>query len=180
MLLLGPPLTHSPISTSKCAPLGLIWLFSYSDFSEFAVAWSTCVYFRDWDGKTPVWFMHPSPKFSSVTQLCPTLCNLMDSSMPGFSVHHQLPKLAKTHVLWVGDAIQPSHLLSSPSPPAFNLSQHQGLFQWVSSLHQVAQSIGVSAWASVLSMNIQDWFPLRLTGWISLQSKGLSRVFSKT
>ena len=67
--------------------------------------------------------------------------------------------------------------LSSPSP-AFSLSQHQGLFQWVSSLHQVAQSIGVSA--SVLPMNIQNWFPLGLTGWISLQSKGLSRVFSNT
>ena len=65
----------------------------------------------------------------SVTQLCPTLCHPMDGSTPGFSVHHQLPELAQTHVHQVGDAIQPSHPLSSPSPPAFNLSQHQGLFQ---------------------------------------------------
>ena len=68
-------------------------------------------------------------QFSSVAQLCPILCDLMDCSMPGFPVHHQLPELAQTHVHQVGDAIQPSQPLSSPSPPAFNLSQHQGLFQ---------------------------------------------------
>ena len=79
-----------------------------------------------------------SVQFRSVTQSCPTLCDPMDSSMPGFHVHHQLPELIQTHVHWVGDAIQPSHPLSSPSPPAFNLSQHQGIFQWVSSSHQVA------------------------------------------
>ena len=77
--------------------------------------------------------------FSSVAQLCPTLCNPMDCSMPGFPVHHQLPELIQTHVHWVGDAIQPSHPLSSPSPPAFSLFQHQGFFQWVSSSHQVAK-----------------------------------------
>ena len=64
----------------------------------------------------------------STLQLCLTLCNPMDCSMPGFSVHHQLPELAQTLVHWVSDAIQPSHPLLSPSPPAFNLSQHQGLF----------------------------------------------------
>ena len=68
---------------------------------------------------------------ASVAQLCPTLCDPMDYSTPGFPVHHQLPEFAQTHVHRVGDAIQPSHPLSSPSPPAFNLSQHQGLFQWV-------------------------------------------------
>ena len=72
-------------------------------------------------------------------QSCPTLCNPKDCSMPGFPVHHQLLELAQTHVHRVSDAIQPFHPLSSPSPPAFNLSQHQGLFQWVSSLHQVAK-----------------------------------------
>ena len=77
--------------------------------------------------------------FSSVAQLCPTLCNPMDCSMPGFPVHHQLPEPTQTHVHRVSDAIQPSHPLSSPSPPAFNLSQHQGLFKWVSSSHQVAK-----------------------------------------
>ena len=104
----------------------------------------------------------------------------MDCSMPGFPVHHQPPELAQTHVLRVSDAIQPLHPLSSPSPPAFNLSQHWGPFQWVSSSHQVVKVIGVSASASVLSMNIKDWFSLGLTGLISLQSKGLSRVFSNT
>ena len=79
-----------------------------------------------------------STQFSSVAQLCLTLCNPMDYSTPGFPNHHQLPKLAQTHVHWVHDAIQPSHSLSSPSP-AFNLSQQQGLFQWVSSSHQVAK-----------------------------------------
>ena len=72
---------------------------------------------------------HPRLQFSSVAQSCPTLCDPMDCSIPGFPVHHQLLKLAQTHVHQVGNAIQPSHLLSSPSPPAFNLSQHQGLFQ---------------------------------------------------
>ena len=71
--------------------------------------------------------------FSSVTQLCPTLCNPMDCSTPGFLVHHQLSKPTQTHVHHVGDAIQPSHPLSSASPPTFNLSQHQGLFQRVGS-----------------------------------------------
>ena len=79
-----------------------------------------------------------SVQFSSVTQPCPTFCNPMDCSMPGLPVHHQLPEFTQTHVHWVDDAIQPSHPLSSPSP-AFNLSQHQGLFQWVSSLYQVAK-----------------------------------------
>jgi len=79
-----------------------------------------------------------SVQFSSVTQLCLTLCDPMDCSLPGFPVHHQLLELAQTHVHWIGDIIQPSHPLSTPSP-AFNLSQHQGLFQWVSSSHQVAK-----------------------------------------
>ena len=77
------------------------------------------------------------PQFNSVPQLCPVLCDPMDCSTPGFPVHHQLPELAQTHAHRVGDTIQPSHPLSSPFPPAFNLSQHQSLFQWVSSSHQV-------------------------------------------
>ena len=79
------------------------------------------------------------PKFSSVAQSCPTCCNPMDCSTPGLPVHHQLLELVQTHVYRVSDTIQPSHPLSSPSPPAFNLSLHQGLFQWVSSSHQVAK-----------------------------------------
>ena len=75
----------------------------------------------------------------SVAKLCLTLCNPMDCSTPGFPVLQCLPEFSQTHILWVSDAIQPSHPLSSLSPPAFNLSQHLGLFQWVSSLHQVAK-----------------------------------------
>ena len=78
-------------------------------------------------------------QFNSVAQLCLTLCDPMDCSTPGLPVHHQFPEFTQTHVHWVGDAIQPSHPLSSPSLPTFNLSQHQGLFKWVSSLHQVAK-----------------------------------------
>ena len=123
-----------------------------------------------------------SVQFTSVTQLCPTVCHPMDYSMPGLPVPHQLLEFTQTHVHWVTDAIQPSHPLSSPSPPTFNLSQHQGLFQWVSFFFFTSgdQCIGVSASTSVLPMNTQDWSPLRLTGLISLQSKGLSRIFSNT
>ena len=78
-------------------------------------------------------------QFSSVAQLCPTLCDPMNHSMPGLPVHHQLPEFTQTHVHGVGDAIQPPHPLSSPSPRALNLSQHQGLFKWVSSSHQMAK-----------------------------------------
>ena len=78
-------------------------------------------------------------QFSSVTQLCLTLCDPMHCSMPDLPVHHQLPAFTQIHVHRVGDAIQPFHPLSSPSPPTFNLSQHQGLFQGVSSLHQAAK-----------------------------------------
>ena len=78
-------------------------------------------------------------KVSPVAHLCPILCGPMDCSTPGFPVHHQLPELSQTHVRQVNDAIQPSHSLSSPSSPAFNLSQHQGLFWWVSSSYQVAK-----------------------------------------
>ena len=116
------------------------------------------------------WLVH-SVQFSSVTQSCPTLCNPMNHSTPSLPVHHQLPESTQTHVHWVGDAIQPSHPLSSPSPPALNLSQHQGLFKWVSSSHQVAK---------VLEFQIQHQSFQWLTGWISLQSKGLLRVFSNT
>ena len=80
-----------------------------------------------------------SVQFSSVAQSCQTLCNPMNRSTPGLPVHLQIPEFTQTHVHWVGDAIQPSHPLSSPSPPARNPSQHQCLFQWVSSLHQVTK-----------------------------------------
>ena len=112
-------------------------------------------------------------QFSSVDQPCLTLCDPMDCSMPGFPVHHQLPELTQTHVHCVSDAIQSfsSHLQSFPASGSFQMSQF---------FTSGGQSIGVSALASVLPMNIQDWFPLGWTGCTSLQLKGLSRVFSNT
>ena len=118
-------------------------------------------------------------QFSSVTQSCLTLCDPIDCSMPGFPVHYQLLELVQIHVHWVSDAIRPSHPLLSPSSAAFNLSQHQGLFKW-EYFASGGQSTGALASALVLPMNIQDWFPLGLTGLISLQSKGFSRIFSNT
>ena len=119
-------------------------------------------------------------QFSSVTQLCPTLCDPMNCSTPGLPVHHQLPEFTQTQVHRVSDAIQPSHPLSSPfsfcpqSLPASGSFPMSQLFAWG------GQSIGVSASASVLPMNTQDWSPLGWTGWIFLQSKGLSGIFSNT
>ena len=106
----------------------------------------------------------PSSMFySSVTQSCPTLCNPMSRSIPGLPVYHQVPESTQTHVHQVGDAIQPSHPLSSPSPPTLNLSQHQGLFQWVSSLHQVAK---------VLEFQLQHqsfrWFQCFISNFIKI------------
>ena len=121
-----------------------------------------------------------SVQFSPVIQSCLILFDPMDCSMPGLPVHHQLPEFNQTDVHQLGDAIQPSHTLSSPSPPAFYLSQHPRLFQRVSSLHQVAKVLEFQLQASVLPMNTQDWSPLGWTGWISLQSKGPSRVSSNT
>ena len=115
----------------------------------------------------------------SVAKLCLTLCNPMNCSTAGFSVYHCLPEFSQTHVHWVSDAIQPSHSLLPPSPLALNFSQHQGLFQRVSSSHQVAKVLELQL-QSLQWMNIQGWFPLGLNGLISLLSKGLSRVLSST
>ena len=112
-------------------------------------------------------------------KLCLTLFDPMNCSMPGFTVLYHLLEFAQTHVHRVDDAIQPFHLLLSPSLPALNLSQHQS-FPVSQLFASGGQSIGVSASTSVLPMNTQDWSPLGWTGWISLQSKGLSRIFSNT
>ena len=114
-----------------------------------------------------------------VIQSCPTLCKPMDCIMPGFPVLHHLPELAQTHVHSAGDTIQPSHPLSSPYLPTFKLSKHQS-FPMNQFFASGSERIGSSSSVSVLPMNIQEWFPLGLTGLISLQSKGLSRVFSNT
>ena len=94
--------------------------------------------YSPWSCKESDMTEHSGLQFSSITQLCPAVCDPMDCSMPGLPIHHQLPESTQTHVHWVGDAIQLSHPLF-PSPPALNLSQHQGLFKWGSSSHQVAK-----------------------------------------
>ena len=126
------------------------------------------------NGRSPVVCFPWTDQLTSVTQPCLTLCNAMDCSMPGLPVHHQLLEFTQTHAHWVVDAIQPSHPLSSPSPPAFDLSQHLPLifpsirgFYNESVLHIRWPKFGVSASASVsvLPMNTQSWFPL---GWLDL------------
>ena len=121
----------------------------------------------------------PSPvQFRSVVQSCLTLCDPMDPlNHARLPCPSPTPRVYQTHVHWVSDIIQPYHPLSPPSPLILNLSQHQDLFKWVSSSYHMAK---VLASTSVLPMNTQDWSPLGWTGWISLQSKGLSRVFSNT
>ena len=118
-------------------------------------------------------------QFSSVSHSCLTLCDPMNHSMSGLPVHHQLPEFTQTHVHWVGDAIQPAHPLSSPSPLAPNPSQHQGHFQWVNSSHEVPKY-----WSFSFTISPSNEHPglisLGWIGWISLQCKGLSRVFSNT
>ena len=118
-------------------------------------------------------------QFTSVTQSCPTLCDPMNHSTPGLPVHHQLPEFTQTHIHRVSDAIQPWHSLLFPSPPASNPSQHEyfpmsQLFTWG------GQSTGLSVSASFLPKKSQGWSPSEWTSCISLQSKGLSRVFSNT
>ena len=103
----------------------------------------------------------------------------MACSMPGFPVLHCLLELAKTYVHWVNDAIQSSHLLLPPSPPALNPSQHQGLFQQLGSLHPVAKVLELQ-FSTRPSNEYSGWFPLEIAGLVSLLSKGLSRVFSST
>ena len=132
--------------------------------------WYSCLF--------PQLLCFSSVHFSSALS-CVWLCIRMNRSTPGLPFHHQLLEFTQTHVHRVSDAIQPSHPLSSPFPPARNPSQHQSLprsqlFTWG------GQSTGVSALASFLPKNTQNWSPLGWTGWISLQSKGLSRVFSNT
>ena len=123
------------------------------------------------DDDSPLWVC------GSDAQSCPTLHNPTDCSTPGYPILHHLLEFAQTHIHWVSDAIPPSHPLSSPFPPALSLSQHQGLFQWVGSLHQVIKywsfSISPSSeYSGLISFEI-DWFDL-------LQSRELLRVFSST
>ena len=125
------PLTKTDVKKRKQITLykNWTWLANYLNIENIHNT-SSCY---------SLWLSKMNFQFSLVTQLCLTLYDPMDYNMPGFPVHHELPELAQTHVHWVGDTIKPSHPLSSPSPPAFNLSQHQGLFKWVSSSHQVVK-----------------------------------------
>ena len=116
-------------------------------------------------------------QFSSVAQSCPTLSNPMNCCMPVLPIHHQLQESTQTHVHWVGDAISSSVIPFSSCPQSFPAS---GSFQMSQLFASDGQSIGASASTSVLPVNTQDWSPLEWTGWISMQSKGLSRVFSNT
>ena len=119
--------------------------------------------------------------FSSVvTQSCPTLCDPMDCSTPGLPVHCQLPEFTQTHVHWGGDAIQPSLNRCHPLLLLPSIFPNSGSFPMSQLFTSSGQNIGVSALASVVPMNTQDWFPLGWTGWISSQSKGLSQEFSPT
>ena len=130
-----PTLLFMSLPQRPSSPLGLAsLLLGFNDPNRFLLfpspgVFSCFLHYNLWE-----------PQFSSA-QSWPTLCSPMDCSMPGLPVHHQLLELAQTHVHWVGDAIQPSLPLLPPSPPAFNLSHHQGLFKWVSSLHQLAKGL---------------------------------------
>ena len=118
----------------------------------------TCMFIVAWFTVAKI-LKQSNSQFSSVAQSCPTLCDPMNCSMPGLPVHHQPLQFTQTHVHWVGDAIQSSGPLSSPSHPALYLSQHQSLFQ--SQLFSSGgPSIGPSASASIIRINIQGWFPL--------------------
>ena len=114
----------------------------------------------------PIWLPFSSVHLSSVAQSCPTLCDPMDRSTPGLPVHHQLLKSTQTHVHRVSDAIQPSHPLLSPSPPAPSTSQHQGLFQWVNTWHEVAKVLEFQLqhqsfqWTPRLISLRMDWLDL--------------------
>ena len=110
-------------------------------YKECGILKGSGMFIRD---HKPGWPPHHSVQLNSVAKSCLTLCDPMDRSTPGLPVYHQLLEFTQTHVHWVSDAIQPSHPLLSPSPPALNLSQHQGLFQWVSYLHKVAKVLSFS------------------------------------
>ena len=107
-----------------------------------------------------VFITDTSVQFSSIAQLCLTLCDPMNHSTPGLPVHHQLPEFTQTHVHWVSDAIQPSHPLLSPSPPAPNPSQHQSLFQWINSSHEVAKLciIIIQSWKRLFYLLLADTY----------------------
>ena len=119
---------------------GILMVFCKDSWSLPNSTWGSLPWVSLWSRKHTSCGRHVfSVQFSSVPQLYPTLCKSMNRSKPVLPIHRQLLQSTQPHVHWVHDTIQPPHLLSSPSPPALNLSQHQGLFKWVSSSHQVAK-----------------------------------------
>ena len=178
--------------SQKWSPRILEWVaYSFSSGSSWSRNWTgfPCIegtFFTSWAIREAIICKISSKsiksivQFNSVAQSCLSLCDPMDCSMPGLPVHHQLLEFTQTHVHWVCDAIQPSHPLSIPFSSHLQSFQASGSFQMSQFFISGGQSIGVSASISVLPMNLQDWFPLGWTGWISLQSKGLSRIFSNT
>jgi len=126
------------------------------------------------------WRIYSNIQLSSVAQSCPTLCDPMDHSTPDFPVYHQLLELAQTHIHWASDAIQPSHPLSSLSPPAFSPSHHEGLLKWVSSSHHVAKVLELQLQHQSFQWIFRTDFLLGWTGWISLQSKRHSNTETHT
>ena len=165
MLLSYFPQNESQEQEKHHTGLGIYQNKGYYCLTSWSVSLTEKLHILNASGISSVQFSH---------SVVSDLCDPMNHSTPGLPVHHQLPESTQTHVHRVGDAIQPSHPLPSPSPPAPNPSQHQGLFQWVNSLHEVAK---------VLEFQLQhqsfQWTPrtdllLGWTGWIFLQSKGLS------
>ena len=142
-----------------CCQQSLVFLNLYTHHSNLCLhhRWAFCLYVSIPMSLLLLWqsyWNRAHYQFSSVAQSCLTPCNPMDYSMLGFPVHHQLPELAQAHVHQVSDAIQSSHPLSSPSPPTLNLSQHQCLFKWVSSSHQVAKD-----WSFHFSISPSNEYP---------------------
>ena len=128
---------HFPLKYLGICTFLLLYVYPFANSKHF-------VYCRFWANAANLIFFYQNcfksfHQFSSVAQLCSTHCDPMNSSTPVLPVHHQLPEFTQTHIHRVSDAIQPSHPLSSPSPPALNPSQHQSLFQWVNSSHEVAK-----------------------------------------
>ena len=128
-------------------------------------------------GLTGIFKINVSGPFSSVAQSCPTLCNPVNRSTPGLPVHHQLPESTQTHVHWVSDAIQPSQSSVGPFPSCFQSFPASGSVQMSQLFASGGQSIRVSASASVLPINTQDWSPLRWTGWISCNLRDSQESF---
>ena len=168
----------SAFSSWVSAPLQHMLLFFILQCSSLQVVVSVSVLSLLWVQRVDL--RGTTVQFSSVAQLCPTLCNPMNCSTPGLPLHHQLTESTQTHVHWVGDAIQPSHPLSSPSPPALPQSfPASGSFQKSQLFASGGQSIGSFSF-SISPSNEHYWSPLEWTGWVSLQSKGLSKIFSNT